>query len=82
MAARVLPQRLEGTVTSSLLLGHAGTDRHMIDGAKRKRRNGAKGEPRRKWYARWRAARFARHFVCSQTAGMMDLIYAVRTAPR
>ena len=29
-------------------------DRHMIDGAKRKRRNGTKGEPRRKWYARWR----------------------------
>jgi hypothetical protein len=53
----------------------------MIDGAKRKRRNGAKGEPRQKWYARWRAARFARHFGCSQTARIMGLIHAIRTAP-
>jgi hypothetical protein len=36
----------------------------MIDGAKRKRRNGTKGERRRKWYASWRAARFADHFGC------------------
>jgi hypothetical protein len=39
----------------------------MIDGAKRKRRNGTKGEPRRIWYARWRAARFAQHFGIGQT---------------
>jgi hypothetical protein len=38
----------------------------MIDGAKRKRRNGTKGEPRRKWYAFWRAARFADHFGCGK----------------
>jgi hypothetical protein len=43
-------------------------DSQMIDGAKRKRRNGAKGEPRRLWYARWRAARFAQHFGLGQMA--------------
>lgn len=42
----------------------------MIDGAKRKRRNGTKGEPRRIWYARWRAARFAQHFGIGQTAAV------------
>jgi hypothetical protein len=40
--------------------------RDMIDGDKRKRRNGTKGEPRRIWYARWRAVRFAHHFGCGQ----------------
>ena len=44
----------------------------MIDAAKRKRRNGTKGEPRRLWYARWRAARFARHFGFIQIAGVTN----------
>jgi hypothetical protein len=30
----------------------------MPDGHKRKRRNGLRGEPRRKWYAYWRSVRF------------------------
>lgn len=34
----------------------------MPDGMKRKRRNGAKGEARKRWYARYRARRFARRF--------------------
>jgi hypothetical protein len=38
----------------------------MIDGAKRKRRNGMKGGPRRQWYAFWRATRFADRFGCGQ----------------
>ena len=53
-------------------------DRHMIDGAKRKRRNGAKGEPRRIWYARWRAARFARHFGLGQVVGITSRAPAYR----
>ncbi len=31
----------------------------MIDGSKRKRRNGAKGQARKRWYAHYRAVRFA-----------------------
>jgi hypothetical protein len=42
----------------------------MIDGAKRKRRNGIKGEARRLWYARWRAARFFQHFGLGQMAAV------------
>jgi hypothetical protein len=53
-------------------------DRYMVDGAKRKRRNGIKGEPRRIWYARWRAARFARHFGLGQMAGIMSRVPAYR----
>jgi hypothetical protein len=34
----------------------------MPDGHKRKRRNGSKGEARRKWYAYHRAVRFAKRF--------------------
>ena len=34
----------------------------LIDGSKRKRRNGTRGEPRRKWYAYWRSVRFTKRF--------------------
>jgi hypothetical protein len=50
--------------------GNRKKDSHMIDGAKRKRRNGAKGEPRRMRYARWRAAPFVRNFGLSEMAGI------------
>jgi hypothetical protein len=50
----------------------------MIEGAKRKRRNGAKGEPRRISYARWRAARFARHFGLGQVVGITSRAPAYR----
>jgi hypothetical protein len=36
----------------------------MPDGAKRKRRNGDRGEARKRWYAAHRARRFARRFSC------------------
>lgn len=34
----------------------------IVDGSKRARRNGMKGEPRRKWYAEHRNRRFAARF--------------------
>lgn len=34
----------------------------MPDGAKRNRRNGDRGEARKRWYAYWRSVRFARRF--------------------
>jgi len=34
----------------------------MPDGMKRKRRNGSKGEARKRWYAKHRAQRFAQRF--------------------
>ena len=35
----------------------------MIDGNKRHRRNGDKGQARQKWYAFWRSLRFAVRFI-------------------
>jgi hypothetical protein len=57
-------------------------DRHMIDGAKRKRRNGTKGEPRRIWYARWRAVRFAQRFGLCQIAGIASRAPVYRLVER
>jgi hypothetical protein len=40
----------------------------MPDGNKRPRRNGQKGEPRRKWYAEYRSRRFSARFGISTPA--------------
>ena len=53
-------------------------DRPMIDGAKRKRRNGTKGEQGRLWYARWPATRFAQRFALGQIAEMASRAPAFR----
>jgi hypothetical protein len=34
----------------------------MPDGNSRKRRNGSKGQARKRWYAYWRSVRFTKRF--------------------